>query len=182
MKNLLFVTTAMILPFAMGACATAGLSSEEQAAVEQQKEMTAAQKRDVKAINHMIPIYIDAAALYKDAAKIPDEETPVRPILTRMAKDRQANRETMQDMVIAMGGTPAKRGEALGTGHRVFTQMRTVVDNDTEVAIEEVLRGERYIVDEVNKLLRDDISPDTAAYLKTLKANAQANVSQLEAL
>lgn len=182
MKKLNLLAAAAVLPFALGACATAGLNDAEQSAVEQEKVMTAAQKRDVKAINHMIPIYIDAAALYKDAAKIPDETTPVRPILTQMAKDRQANREKMQDLVIAMGGTPAKRGEALGTGHRVFTQMRTVVDNDTEVAQEEVLRGERYIIDEINKTIKDGVSPDTKVYLEQLKANAQKNAAKLESL
>jgi len=86
----------------------------------------------------------------------------------------------IQDRVIALGGRPATMGEALGTGHRTFTALRRAVDDDTEVAIEEVLRGEEYIRDELAKVAKADLTPQTAALIGKLQVSVNAEIARLK--
>lgn len=172
--------SALALAAGLGACANAGMSEAQQFAVETAPEPDAAQKTDIAALNELIPVYIDAAALYKQAADIPDNEPDLKPVLLDLAKDRQADREKMQDIVVAMGGKPAELGEAVGTGHRAFTGLRTIVDQDSEVAVEEVLRGERYIEEQISGVLAGDVSDSTANMLKKMREDTRTKIAKLE--
>jgi uncharacterized protein (TIGR02284 family) len=172
--------SALALAASLGACANAGMSETQKFAVETAPEPTQAQKTDIAALNKLIPDYIDAAALYKRAADIPDSDPELKPILLSLAKDRQADRERMQNLVVAMGGEPAEYGEAIGTGHRIFTELRTVIDNDSEVAVEEVLRGERYLEEQISGVLAGDVSDATADMLEKLREDTRQKISMLE--
>ena len=86
----------------------------------------------------------------------------------------------MQDIVVAMGGKPAELGEAVGTGHRAFTGLRTIVDQDSEVAVEEVLRGERYIEEQISGVLAGDVSDSTANMLKKMREDTRTKIAKLE--
>ena len=172
--------SALALAAGLGACANAGMNEAEKFAVQTAPEPTPAQKTDIAALNGLIPVYIDAAALYKQAADIPDSDPELKPILLDLAKEHQADREELQDLVVAMGGKPAEFGEAIGTGHRAFTELRTLVDNDSEVAVEEVLRGERYIEERISKVLTGDVSDGTEEILIRLRDDARTRISMLE--
>ena len=130
----------------------------------------------------MVSILIDASALYKEAATIPDNEPAISQHLELLAAERDQQREYLQARVVALGGKADTMGEALGTGHRAFTLLRTAVDNDTEVAIEEVLRGERYIVEEIGKIQTTGLTPDSVELLNSLRENVQDDIVTLEAL
>ena len=172
--------SAFALAAGLGACANAGMNQSEQFAVQTAPEPSAEQKTDIAALNELVPVYIDAAALYKQAADIPDSDPELKPILLELAKERQADREELQDMVVAMGGKPAEFGQALGTGHRAFTELRTVVDNDSEVAIEEVLRGERYIEERISAVIAGDVSDGTEDMLIKMRDEARTKITMLE--
>ncbi|WP_084397438.1 PA2169 family four-helix-bundle protein [Henriciella aquimarina] len=182
MKPILLATAALTLPLGLQACSSAGLSPSQEARVADSHEMSEALKTEVSSLNHLTRLYIDAAALYKQAADIPDQKNGLKPSLLAMAKDRNAQREELQDRVTTLGGQPAEHGQALGTMHRSFTTLRTVVDNDSEVAVEEVLRGERYIRDEIDKAMETAMTPETRDLLAELRTDADANIARLEGM
>lgn len=182
MKHTLITTAAIATTLTMSACSSAGLSGSEQAAVQQNAQMSAAMQDEVNDLNELTSIYIDAGALYKQAADIPDESNGLKPVLLDLAKKRNAQRDMLQDRVITIGGKPAEHGEALGTAHRAFASLRTVVDNDTEVAVEEVLRGERYILEKINKAMDSAVTPETRTLLSQLRTDADAQIARLEAI
>ncbi|WP_300390777.1 PA2169 family four-helix-bundle protein [Henriciella sp.] len=182
MKRILLASAALALPFGMTACSSAGLTESESAAVQQTAQQSEAMKEEISELNRLTRIYIDAAALYKQAADIPDEKNGLKPVLLDLAKKRNAQRDLLQARVITLGGNPAEHGQALGTMHRSFTAMRTIVDKDTEVAVEEVLRGERYLLEEINKAMDAAVTPDTRSMLAQLRTDADAQIARLEAL
>ena len=137
---------------------------------------------EIEALNHIISILIDAEALYADAANIPDSNEQVRDILAQYAIRRGDQAIELQERVAALGGTADEWGEAIGTTHRALTQFRTLFDNDTEVAIEEVLRGERYIVDEIGEALTGDLTPQGEIILEALRVQVVADIERLETL
>ncbi|KCZ91709.1 PA2169 family four-helix-bundle protein [Hyphomonas johnsonii] len=181
MRLHIYALTAIAAPLALGACANAGLSQQEQAAASQSAAEAPYLKAEVTALNKLAAIYIDAAALYKQAADIPDENNGLKEMLLSLHDYRNGEREVIQDRVIALGGQPATMGEALGTGHRTFTALRTAVDNDSEVAVEEVLRGEEYIRDELAKVAAKDLTPETSALIAKLQVSVKAEITKLKA-
>lgn len=139
-------------------------------------------RAEIDALNGIISILIDARAIYEQASDMPDDNETVRLVLKDLASERETQMITLQQRVESIGGEADQFGEAVGTGHRIFAQIRTAFDNDTEVAIEEVLRGERYIVDEIGKTLEGDISEEGEAILETLRDKVYADIKRLEDL
>ena len=180
MKLHIYALTAIAAPLALGACANAGLNQSEKAVASQSTATADYLKTEVAALNKLASIYIDAAALYKQAADIPDENNGLKEMLLELHDYRNGEREVIQDRVIALGGQPATLGEALGTGHRTFTALRTAIDDDTEVAIEEVLRGEEYIRDELAKVAETDLTPQSAALVGKLQVSVNAEIAKLK--
>ncbi|WP_084420343.1 DUF2383 domain-containing protein [Henriciella litoralis] len=189
MKTTLLATVALALPLTFSACSSAGLSGPEAAMAEQNEamakqniELPEATQTEIVELNDLTRVYIDAAALYKQAADLPDQQNGLKPALLELAKERNMQREKLQERVLMLGGEPAEMGEALGTAHRSFTSLRTLVDNDSEVAVAEVLRGERYIRDEIDELSGTPMTAETAALLTSLRAEAAENIKMLQDL
>ena len=182
MKTMLFASAALALPIALGACSTAGLTETEKAMAEQNTGQSAAMQNEVSELNRLTRIYIDAAALYKQAADLPDEDNGLKPMLLDLAKERNEDRDMLQDRVLALGAKPAESGEALSTAHRSFTSLRTLVDNDSDVAVEEVLRGERYIRDEIDKVMQIAMTPQSKTLLAQLRTDTDAQITRLEGM
>ena len=63
---------------------------------------------------------------------------------------------------------------------KLFTALRTAIDDDTEVAIEEVLRGEEYIRDELAKVAETDLTPQSAALVGKLQVSVNAEIAKLK--
>ena len=181
MKRSLITTLAVSIPLAFAGCSSAGLSASEEAAIAQQENMSEAMQAEVSSLNELTRVYIDAAALYKQAADIPDEGN-LKPVLLDLAKEKNVQRDLLQDRVLTLGGKPAEHGQAIGTAHRSFTAIRTIVDNDTEVAVEEVLRSERYIREEIGRAMEAAMTPETRRLLASLRTDADAQIAALEAI
>ena len=139
-------------------------------------------RAEIDALNGIISILIDARAIYDQASDMPDDNEMVRSVIKDLASEREAQLIALQQRVESIGGEADQFGEAVGTGHRAFAQVRTVFDDDTEVAIEEVLRGERYIVDEIGKTLVGDISAEGETILEALRDEVYADIKRLEDL
>ena len=180
MKKSLLAGVALALPLSFAACSSAGLTPSETAVAETPVPMSETMQKEVAELNKLTRIYIDAAALYKQAANIPDDTKSLKPALLELAKEKNMQRDLLQDRVLEIGGKPAEHGEALGTAHRGFTSLRTIVDNDTEVAVEEVLRGERYILEELNKAMPNTVTPETKQLLANLRTDTEREISRLE--
>ncbi len=141
-----------------------------------------AMEEEIGEMNEVASILIDAEELYSDASKLPDSDTPVREHLMELSKERAQQREEIQQFVASKGAEADTYGEALGTGHRAFTQMRTAFENDKVVAVEEVLRGEKYIVDQINERIdsKEIASEDAVTLLKDIRAEVEASIAELE--
>ncbi|MFC7291889.1 PA2169 family four-helix-bundle protein [Hirschia litorea] len=150
--------------------------------VDYKEKLADAREEEVEMLNDVTSIFIDAEALYGDASKLPDNDDQVRMIITEIAQERAAQRADLQAYVNELGGEPDSMGEALGAGHRAFTQMRTAFSNDSAVALEEVLRGERYIVDEIGKVLQkgDNLSGVSIEKLNMIRANVMEDIREIE--
>ncbi len=150
--------------------------------VDYKEKLAEAREEEVEMLNDVTSVFIDAEALYGDAAKLPDNDDQVRMIITQIAQERAAQRADLQEYVSQLGGEPDSMGEALGAGHRVFTQMRTAFSNDSAVALQEVLRGEHYIVDEIGKALEkgDNLSGVSIEKLNLIRANVMEDIREIE--
>lgn len=153
---------------------------EEADLTDAEAGLDATTRAEINEMNKIVSVLIDAEALYTDAAEIPDNEDGVRNWLDDLAAERAAQREALQARVALLGGEADEFGEATGTTHRVFTQIRTAFSDDTEVAVEEVLRGERYIVEQIGEALTGDLTPEGEQILIDLRADIEADIEMLE--
>ena len=135
---------------------------------------------EVNALNDLASAFVDAQDLYKDASNIPDDNEAMRQALARLSQERGEQLEAIQMRVNAMGGEADTVGDALGVGHKMFTELRTAISDDSEVAVEEVLRGDRYLADKIGETLTGDLSPDTVAMLEGLREDIRADITKLE--
>ena len=149
---------------------------------EDEANLSAEAQAEIDAINKITSILIDAEEIYKQASDMPDKNEGVRMVLKDLAAERETQTVALQQRVMALGGEPDQFGEATGTTHRIFANLRTLFDNDTEVAIEEVLRGERYIVEKIGKVLEGDISEEGEEILEALRADVMSDITRLEDL
>ncbi len=148
--QILMTVAAAAAAFGVAACATATAPASTDAQVSE----TVQSDKNVDALNSLASIAIDAEALYRELAQIVDN-ADLKAELLFLAGERAKLAAALQTKVAAMGGVPAEAGQALGFGHRIFTDMRSAFENDEKVAASEVLRGEQYLVDKMNEAISD---------------------------
>lgn len=138
---------------------------------------------EIGTLNHLASVFIDANNLYSQAAELPDNDAKRVPAsLTALAAARDDIATELQDRVVKLGGEADTMGEALGTGHVAFTYLRTALDNDTEVAVEEAIRGETYIRDELDKALATSMTAESRALVQQISAQVKADLASLQQL
>ncbi|MCI4646330.1 MAG: PA2169 family four-helix-bundle protein [Hyphomonadaceae bacterium] len=182
MKNWKVYTISALAPLTLAACATDELSRSQTNLAAQSEEAQDIRSNEIEQVNDLVSIYIDAAELYHEASDVTDNDPVVAETLEALAMERAAQRDNLQARIIELGGKPDEVGQALGTGHRAFTQLRTIVDNDSEVAIEEVLRAEHFVAGEIEEVLAEQITAQTRAMLTALKSDSQTTIAALEKL
>ena len=171
----------------IGACAALTMASgcANQPAPPATATVSASTKQDqadCKALNHLTAILIDAGSLYREAAAKTDDPDLKRE-LGYLAGEREGQVAQFQEKVSSLNGVPAESGEALGVGHRLFTDIRAAFEDDNKVAAREVLRGEEYLLDEVSKTAEDTaLSADTRAFAQNYIAPISADRDRLEQL
>ena len=137
---------------------------------------------DVKELNKLVSIFIDSGELYKDAAKMTNTPSHAA-VLNRLSDSRMARAKEGQRRVAALGGDPATKGEALGVGHMALMKVREAVGNDTKIAMDETLRGEDYVVDQIEKRLEDpEISSMSQNWLTQILPEIKSERDEIKAL
>lgn len=170
--------------FASGLCAALILAGCARGTIDKQAEPASeqtAERSEIETLNRMVSILIDANTLYHEAANIPDEPGIAEPIRT-LATKRDRQRGELQKIIMTLGGKPDTFGEALGTAHRSWTQGRTVMENDTKVAIQEVLRGEYYIIEIIDGCHDVPLSQVSRNWLDALHSDTEADIEILQSL
>jgi len=175
-KNILLAGAAMALPMSMTACTTATLSPEKQAAVEQSEAV----RVEMDELNQLTKIYIDTVTIYQEAANKSNDLHGLKPAVIELAQERNRQRVELQDRVIALGGKPAEYGEASGTVRRSLSSIRSVLQDDDKVALQEVIRTERYILREVSDAMDKAVTPETRQLLGRLRTDADQQIARLE--
>ncbi len=151
--------------------------------VEDVEPMTVQQKEEIETLNKVASILIDAENLYQKAADIPDNaDTRVQTTLDDLAVERGASVKAIQTRVTELGGEADTFGEAIGSAHVGFTYLRTALSNDTEVAMEEVIRGEEYIAKEIEEAMDDVTSQESRSMLVALHEDVRADLAALKEL
>lgn len=160
MKTALLAASAVLLICGSAACATNDANNTAPVA----RADTAQTERDVDRMNSLTSILIDAGALYRDSAEKVNI-AGLRDELLYFAGEREKLADVFQRESASVGGVPAEKGQALGFGHRIFTDMRAAFEDDEKVAAREMLRGEQYLLDELTKTANDqDLSASVRSF------------------
>jgi uncharacterized protein (TIGR02284 family) len=179
---MLFRTALMATVLSLtGACAMTSDPAPQRLA--DAPALSQARTAEIGQLNHLASIFIDANNLYKQAAELPDDNGYRVPAsLNALAAARGEIAADLQNRVVALGGEADTMGEAIGSGHVAFTYLRTAIDNDTEVAVEEAIRGETYIRDEIDKAMKTSMTAESKAMLQQVSAQVKADLAALEQL
>lgn len=164
-----------------GACAMTSEPAPQRLA--DAPALSESRTEEIGTLNHLASVFIDANNLYAQAAELPDNDGKRVPAsLSALAGARDEIATDLQERVVALGGEADTMGEAAGSGHVAFTYLRTALDNDTEVAVEEAIRGETYIRDEVSKALAMSLTPESRTMLQQISVQVKADLASLQQL
>lgn len=175
------ILMSSVAALSLTACAQMTTPVEPTAQAETYLESSEAQRHEAAQLNNLTRIAIDAHELYHEAAEEADNEA-LRAELTKLATTRHTFATDLQARVAVLGEEPAEVGEAFGSFHRTFAQLRGYVQDDSLTAAAEVYRGESYMIDEWNEALEQPMSEESRLLLETQLATVTADRDRIEAL
>ena len=83
----------------------------------------------------------------------------------------------------AMGVEADTMGSPVGPHVRLFGDIRTAFEDDSEVAVEEVLRSERYLATNIGEALEEgSLNQSSIQMLTELRDTIQVEIAKLEEL
>ncbi|MEL6286414.1 MAG: DUF2383 domain-containing protein [Pseudomonadota bacterium] len=175
-------TKSIVCVFALSlaACATSepprpGLSADMTSLSESRIE-------EIGALNSVATLLIDAETSYRNAARMTDNGRRVRASLNALADQRAKELLKVQRRVNALGGEADQYGGAFGAPSRLYADLRTVVANDTEVAIDATLRVENALLKRIKAKLPDTRTDRSRTLLRTIHGQVAADIRSLERL
>ncbi|MET0546982.1 MAG: PA2169 family four-helix-bundle protein [Caulobacterales bacterium] len=173
-----FIATLISLGLAsISACATSS-----PAPVSSSPETALQTNQDVEALNNLTAITIDAGSLYKQASDIA-KNTELKSELLFLSGKRAKLADELQTKTASLGGAPTQSGQALGVGHRAFTDLRGIFENNEKVAAAEVLRGENNLVDEMSKVIANAaVSEDAKSVVRDALPGVQEDRDRVQQL
>ena len=119
---------------------------------------------DIRVLNDLIETTIDSADGYAEAAR-ETQSTRFGLTFQERADERRQVASRLQQQVEALGGTPEEDASTLASAHRLFTNLRKSLHDETAV-IDEVERSEDHISHKFQDALEDeDVSPPTHALI-----------------
>lgn len=115
---------------------------------------------DTDTLNDLIATTFDSVEGYTEAAKNSDSDRFVSLFQARAA-EREAVITTLRGEVTRLGGTPEDNGTVLGSAHRMFLNLKSVVTGrDDKAIIAEVEQGEDHIKAKFEDAIADsELSP-----------------------
>ena len=121
----------------------------------------------VSKLDDLIVTLIDSVKGFEHSAE-KAESARYKGFFLEMAQDRRQAVTLLQDASRAEGGTPAESGSVAGTLHRRFEDLRVALGSGDEAIIKEVERGEDYLKEEFERVLKDErMSPSALAAVRT---------------
>lgn len=175
------ILMSSVAALSFAACAQMTTPVEPSAQSEAYLESSEQLEQEAAQLNHLARIAIDAHELYHEAAEEADNEE-LRAELTQLATTRHTFAQDLQARVATLGEDPAERGEAVGSFHRTFAQLRGLVQDDSLTAAAEVYRGESYMIDEWNEALEKTMTAESRAIVVAQLDTVEADRERIEAL
>ena len=137
---------------------------------------------EIAKLDDLITTTIDSVRGYEHSAeKAP--ESRYAPFFQRMAAERRGVVADLQAQSRALGGTPTEHGSTAAHVHRLFESMRSALGGGDAAIIAEVERGEDYLKEEFERVLKDDrMSAETLAVVRTAFASVMRGHDEARAL
>ena len=111
-------------------------------------------------INHLISLNVDALKGYRDAGNETDT-AGLRLWMFDVQKERGHFVAELQNVVRSLGHDPAHSGSFLGKLHRAWIDIKgEMTDEVNEEMIEECIKGEEKAVEDYEKVLQHDLTPE----------------------
>jgi len=175
----------LIAASSLAACATDRAPAPAARVAETNREAgvetTAAQSADVAQLQEITRILIDAGSLYEAAAEDSNNAAYAAQLRT-LSQSRRAMTSVFQTRLASLGAQPAEHGQALGAAHRVLMEARTLGNEDTKVAVQEALRGENYLLEQLTAGAQNAaLRADTRAFLQAQMPRVRADRDRLDA-
>ena len=122
--------------------------------------------KDITLLNQLTTWLIDSEDGYHKAADVVVNAT-LSAALQGVAQRRQGLAIAFRNRVESLGGAPVEQGSALAAAHRVFMNLRSMVQSDKKAAVAEVERGERILAERFEAALdTPDVSAETIAFIR----------------
>lgn len=132
-------------------------------------------------LDDLIVTTIDSVRGYEQAAEHADAGGHAGFFRT-MAEERRGVVSMLQAEVTRLGGTPNDFGSLAGTVFRRWEDLRHALGGGDKALAESVRRGEDYLKEEFDRVLRDDrMSPESAAVVRSASASVQRGYEQAQA-
>ncbi len=151
---------AVAAALALGACAQIKSDARPDPALAARMQEDPAIASETQSLNRLTRIAIDANRLYDQAAEEADD-ADLQAALRTMSEQRKTFAQKLQNRVVILGGKPAETGQATGAVHRSFLTLRSLVQNDSVAAAEEVYRGETFIIEQLDRTLQGSLTPES---------------------
>jgi uncharacterized protein (TIGR02284 family) len=142
--------------------------------------LTDDQRRDaIDRLNGSTRMLIDASNLYGDAAHLA-RNPQVKDELTRLSQERGNEAAQFQAQVQAIGGQPVSAGGAGGPWEDGLMRTKSLVQNDSRAAVDQVLDSENGVVSRFNEDLGDgQLDEGTKSFIR---ATRDANLKDRDEL
>jgi uncharacterized protein (TIGR02284 family) len=141
----------------------------------------AVRSQDITALSDITRMLIDASALYTAAAD-DSNNAAFSGQLRTLAGARTTMTNSFQARVTAMGGAAPDSGQALGSAHRAFMEARTLGNEDTKVAVQEALRGENHLLEQMTEASNNvALNAETRGFIGAQLAHVIADRDVLQA-
>jgi uncharacterized protein (TIGR02284 family) len=149
-----------VAALALGACAQMNTGARPDPAAAAILQADPAIATETQNLNRLTRIAIDANRLYDQAADEADD-ADLQAALRTMSEQRKTFAQKLQNRVAMLGGKPAETGQATGAVHRSFLTLRSLVQNDSVAATEEVYRGETFIIEQLDRTLQGYLTDES---------------------
>jgi len=137
---------------------------------------------DTSKLDDLIVTLIDSVKGFEHSAE-KAEAANYRDFFTTMAGERRAAVSTLQTASRAEGGKPADYGSAAATLHRRVEDLRVALGGGDKAIVKEIERGEDYLKQEFERVLKDDrMSPAAMAAVREAYASVRRGHDKASAL
>ena len=123
-------------------------------------------QHDTSKLDDLIVTTIDSIRGYENAAEHADAARYAG-FFREMAGERRGVVAELQAASRALGGTPSEFGSVAATIHRRWEDLRSALGGGDEAIVKEVERGEDYLKEEYDRVLKDErMSPAVLATVR----------------